>query len=660
MKKTLKSIVICSLLSTLVACGGGGGGGGDDKKNTIPTLNVVGSFQIDESFSTTINYSTSDKDGDSVKVTASSSSELLSVNVVDSTSLMLTSSSTDIDVVATLTITGSDGKGGVVTKEINVTIVNTDNMNTNNTQPIIENLPESINVYESSPLAIPFYAYDNEEDILTYSITSSSDLITASVDNNLINIQTKEVSRDTIVVLTLQVSDNNITVEKLISVNVLNNLNDGTYSEFELSWEDPELAELFVIQGSDATYPFKITNNSVDLARITYSAELTLVEGSESQTVPFTIDIKSQSLIVLPRENSRGTFSGTLTVFDGITTKTLDFTVVVGFSVQTAVLDLSRILFFEENVPRTFDLFSSSSLSPDTVFIDEVNGGIFVSQGDESKISISYDNENQTFTIHPKTGSSFNKFQVRINVADSYGSNSGASYSIYVKGSKSALEQQLEEQLILTQNYIKSSNEYNILANFIINALELNGDLTIKEAFIHKSLIADTRAFIATEIEPSMNCISETLKSGVPKLYKSFVEYDQSIGDFVYTYGLICLKEETSSETNLTSNHYQDENNYNVAMTELKSFENKAQQNTTIVNGSSLFSMINDLSNTLELSTDFNLGDIEYSEMIEMSTEKYSRFYGNPSYGSFINSTWVWSDNYRILGTIVNISNEVN
>ncbi|WP_108946114.1 hypothetical protein [Shewanella halifaxensis] len=589
-----------------------------------------------------IAFTSSDNEGDDISFSATSTSESLSVKVHNNT-LSLTAMEVGEDLTETVTLIASDGKAST-TKSIIVSIKNA----MTNTPPEIIIDTSNLSLKEASTASIPFSINDlDSEDQVTVSVAASNDILVLSIVENKLLLTAPNVSQDTQVTITITASDGKESVSKQIQVLI----KDIPYAPFTIQLTDITANNLQVRQNSIATYPFTINKGSVDIADLTYSINIMNNDDGVGE-LSAIIDVTKQEVVVSPDSENRGVYNGTVTVTDGTTTQSFDFITTVEFYQPAPFLNVRQTVFLEVGETLVMDTTSSDSLDPESVIIHEDLTHEFLS-GDSNLLTFSYDNSAKTYSFTAKSGSAFNYFRVRVYTTDSLGGVGGKPINIYVKGAKSPLELEVEEKSVIAQSYIEQSNELDKLAHFLLEILNLNGTISERQLLAEKLLISDTRSEIATVYSPYLSCALDTVKNGIP----SYIKYDY----YNAKNELVCdIREEqvlisehfNSAETN----HYAEAANHAIAVSIIENIKIEVNTAHYAVNNEDLVDRVNRLAYEVsKVIPTFYMGHVEFSPMLEVKDGVYSRFFGNETYGAYVDNVWTWKPEYQVLSGVVNV-----
>lgn len=654
------------LIMSLTACGGGGEGGDDPKPptdpitppttNTAPSLTISkAQVELKEKTSETVSFVGKDSNGDSLSYLVDSNNIAVSAHIAGS-AVIITANEVENDVAAIVKITVSDGKATAV-KNISVKVLN-DIVIVNN--PPVLTLASTYTMSESSTGVVPFSATDPEGEPLSYSVKSSNSYVSASIVGNDVNLVSSAVNIDSMSTVEVSVTDGVNTVTKSFTVKVVES---GDYVPFSLYWEDAINTNLYTAKGAQGKIKVNLQEGSVPLNLLTYTVNMT-------PSISATFDVDSGEVVISTSYKDETTvYSGIFTVSDGVTSQNLTFSMDLQNQTSNTLLDNDHDVFLEEGETKTFSLIASSSIDPSSLRIYELQP-INIISGDYSKFNFTYDNNAKTYSLTALAGSKFSKLQLNILTTDDTGSVSGGVYTVYSKGAATALELDLEEKTVLALKYLKQSKEFEILGNFLIDALEMKGtdplysdnSMTREEAFSEKLLIADAQFFTATESSPELECILNATQRGF--VINHTFKYIIDNGNIFTQTGYICSYGDTEvfNDLNLNKkiNFYEDMSNYTNALSVIDKIKSKESQKFEFVKGITITDRINSYAKRLHnIDPKFNLGYIDFSPINDLGNNVYSRFIGNPNYGSYVNNEWIWLPEYELLDFAATLANEI-
>lgn len=654
--RLLSAIVISVFLS---ACGGGGdeGSGSDDNggtppANNAPTFNLQTKLEMVELTTSEVAISANDVDGDTLTYSATSSSGAITAAMKGST-LVLTAKDVNADEIASVTVSVSDGKTSI-SKNIMVTV--TDNVSGNHAPTLTFSQPE-ISVVEKATSQVAIISADADGDELTYSLQGTSPDFTASIDGTSIVIVANEVESDSTSNITVSVSDGEATVSNVLAVTITNDAN-GEYIAYSVSWVDADATNLSVSQSAKAKFPFSVELGSID--SLTYSITMNVSSGLNQADIASSVNSETNEVIVFPSNENSGDYTGVLTISDGFTSSTLDFSLNVYYASRAAFMDGERIIFLEEGQTETYAMTSTEGIDPEGLKIFE-DDPFEVLSGDASKISFTYDNDAQTYSLTALDGSRFLGFLVRINTTDSFNGRAGGTYEVYVKGATSSQERDLEEKLILAKKFVKQSQELERLGDFLIDALEMQKVLTQQEALSERLLISDSRYFSENSSTEELTCMLEATQTGfvVNKSFKGgFVN-----GEYITQGGYICNVGEIEtfnySTGTASSMFYANSSNYALGLDNIELIRTIQDNDYFSAAGQTIVERVNRLAGMLKSEVSgFELGTISWEQMVDLGNGVYSRFVGNTAYGAYQGEMWVWKPEYKVLGIATSMANE--
>lgn len=643
------------LIMSLTACGGGGEGGDDPKPptdpitppttNTAPSLTISkAQVELKEKTSETVSFVGKDSNGDSLSYLVDSNNIAVSAHIAGS-AVIITANEVENDVAAIVKITVSDGKATAV-KNISVKVLN-DIVIVNN--PPVLTLASTYTMSESSTGVVPFSATDPEGEPLSYSVKSSNSYVSASIVGNDVNLVSSAVNIDSMSTVEVSVTDGVNTVTKSFTVKVVES---GDYTPFSLSWVDSENTSLYVAQAAQGRYKFNIQLGSVSLNSLNVNVKMT-------PDIASVVDLDSGEIVVSTKKDTLGKYSGVMTVSDGVNSQVLSFNIEVYNSNRSPFLDSDYTVFLNEGESKTISLSSAESLEPESVRIYEVQPFQII-DGDSSKFELTYDNTARTYTIKALAGSKLSGLLFYVFTTDSYGGWAGGIYEAYVRGSKTPLEVDLEEKLILAQKYVKQSQEIERLGDFVIDALEMKGVLSQKEAMVERLLISDSRYFSETLSTNKLNCMLSAVQKGF--IENKTIQFENN-GVFKTQEGYICNVGEVETfdhETaTATTNFYENSVNYAIALNNIDKIKNTQDSEYHSVKGEDLVQRVNRLALLLSTTdSSFQLGDVVWNKMNDIGNGLYSRFVGTSTYGSYNNGVWTWNPEYKFLGVATQMANE--
>lgn len=634
-------------------------GGGDESKdpvtpppitppkNTVPTL-TISKVQVElaEKTSETISFIAKDSDGDSLSYLIESNNVAVVSAKVQDSMVIITANEVENDVTAIVKLTVSDGKDTAV-KSISIKVIN---------DAVVVNTPPNLTlstldyaIPESSTGSVGFTAIDPDGDTLSFSVKSSNSVVVPSIVGNNVNLVSGEVNVDSMSIIEVSVTDGVNVVSQSFTVNVIDS---GNYAPFSLSWVDSENTSLYVAQAAQGRYKFNIQLGSVSLNSLNVNVKMT-------PDIASSINLDSGEIIVSTDKDTLGKYSGVMTVSDGVNSQVLSFNIEVYKSNRNPFLDTDYTVFLNEGESKTISLSSSNSLDPESVRIYEVQPFQII-DGDSSKFELTYDNTARTYTIKALAGSKLSGLLFYVFTTDSYGSWAGGIYEAYVKGSKTPLEVDLEEKLILAQKYVKQSQEIERLGDFVIDALEMKGVLSQKEAMVERLLISDSRYFSDTLSANKLNCMLSAVQKGFVE--NKTIQYENN-GVFKYQEGYICNVGEVETfdhgTATATTNFYENSVNYAIALNNIDQIKNTQDSEYLYVQGENLVQRVNRLALLLSTTdSSFQLGDVVWNRMNDIGNGLYSRFVGTSTYGSYNNGVWTWNPEYKFLGVATQMANE--
>lgn len=639
----------------LSACGGGGDESKDPvtpppitpPKNTVPTL-TISKVQVElaEKTSETISFIAKDSDGDSLSYLIESNNVAVVSAKVQDSMVIITANEVENDVTAIVKLTVSDGKDTAV-KSISIKVMN---------DAVVVNTPPNLTlstldyaIPESSTGSVGFTAIDPDGDTLSFSVKSSNSVVVPSIVGNNVNLVSGEVNVDSMSIIEVSVTDGVNVVTQSFTVNVIES---GNYVPFSLSWVDSENTSLYVAQAAQGRYKFNIQLGSVSLNSLNVNVKMT-------PDIASVVDLDSGEIVVSTNKDTLGKYSGVMTVSDGVNSQVLSFNIEVYNSNRSPFLDSDYTVFLNEGESKTISLSSAESLDPESVRIYEVQP-FQILDGDSSKFELTYDNTARTYTIKALAGSKLSGLLFYVFTTDSYGGWAGGIYEAYVKGSKTPLEVDLEEKIILAQKYVKQSQEIERLGDFVIDALEMKGVLSQKEAMVERLLISDSRYFSATLSTNKLNCMLSAVQKGFVE--NKTIQFENN-GVFKTQEGYICNVGEVETfdhETaTATTNFYENSVNYAIALNNIDKIKNTQDSEYLSVQGEDLVQRVNRLALLLsKTDSSFQLGDVVWNRMNDIGNGLYSRFVGTSTYGSYNNGVWNWNPEYKFLGVATQMANE--
>ncbi|WKD23198.1 hypothetical protein NDQ71_16495 [Pseudoalteromonas sp. KG3] len=600
--KKLKSALVLALTLTLTACGGGG----SDGNNSAPTLTIVDTTELDELTTKNLSFSTEDKDGDTVSVSVSSTSEYLSARISDS-QLVLNANNVPKEEIAILEFVATDGKLST-TKTISVKIVDVLVLDVSKTV--------SLNEYQSVELDVTL------TEGLTPKVTSSNtEILLAKYENNKIILNAFDVTEDIEVSVLVELEDSSNRHEsETINVTVLNNpdITDVDLS-INIEKEKDEDDRVIIYSGVDEYLNIELFSTDEE-DKLTWSLESysanNELDKDYLETVEKEGDLLKISVKYFDYTKSRLDFNITLRVSSGRQFSEETFNVrVLDINNKVAKISFNESQTYnnfgivEEGKITTFDLNilddfpENVKLIPETVYVYQNNADI------THKIDV----ENNTITINPNSAVVGDQYGILIFYNDiGYRSSFNLNFMV-----SHVIDEERKDILDLSEHFYKkiaSLREYQYLAEFYAELLE-NENL-LPNYFVEKVIIG-----------------SKTDDSGY---YFSAID----IADYMSRCALFGEK------------NYSDPDNCIVYIDSyvesIESYIESAARTYTL----KAYDYVNSLS-TLPSNTlpKFEFEDSLY--LYDTENNLYSRFNGNQKYGEFIDGEFVFSEEYEFLKAIV-------
>lgn len=290
-----------------------------------PVLNAINNLTLNEDASLQVTLSASDADNDELTFTLETTNTELNA-VIDGSLLTITPDA------------NYNGVGEIVISVSDALLSDSETLNVNvigqNDAPTIESIANQT-INEDTTLNLSLIAADVDEDVLTYSATSSTTDINVAVTGNQLTLTPA----------------NNFSGAANISVTV----NDGTTTAtdtFVFTVNGVNDAPILDIPNSatfneDTTLRFALSATDIDNSDLTYSA---VSDSSELQ-----IALVGPLLIVTPNADNNDTHTITVTVSDGALTDTANLELII-----TPINDAPEISAIGST---TFDIASGLSVN---------------------------------------------------------------------------------------------------------------------------------------------------------------------------------------------------------------------------------------------------------------------------------------------------------
>lgn len=608
--KKLKSALVLALTLTLTACGGGGSDGGSSggnvSYNSAPTLTIVDTTELDELTTKNLSFSTEDKDGDTVSVSVSSTSEYLSARISDS-QLVLNANNVPKEEIAILEFVATDGKLST-TKTISVKIVDVLVLDVSKTV--------SLNEYQSVELDVTL------TEGLTPKVTSSNtEILLAKYENNKIILNAFDVTEDIEVSVLVELEDSSNRHEsETINVTVLNNpdITDVDLS-INIEKEKDEDDRVIIYSGIEEYINIELFSTDED-DRLTWSLESYSVNNELDKDYLEYIEKEGDLLKVFVKyfdyTKSRLDFNVTLRVSSGrqFSEETFNVRVLdipntwaqISFNESQTYNDFGVV---EEGKATTFDLSIIDDLPEHIELIPET---VYIHQND-ADITHEIDVENNTITINPNSAVVGDQYGILVSYNDI-----GYKASFYLNFMVShVIDEERKNILDLSEHFYKkiaALREYQYLAEFYAELLE-NENL-LPNYFVEKVIIG-----------------SKTDDSGY---YSIAIE----TADFMNRCALFAERNDTDLDNCIIYIDRSVESIESYIESSARTYSLKA------------YDYVKSLS-TLPSNT---LPEFEFEESLYLyDTENnlYSRFAGNEKYGEFIDGEFVFSEEYEFLKAIV-------
>ncbi|SQH77827.1 exported protein of unknown function [Shewanella benthica] len=221
MGKTYRLLLAVIFSLSISACGGGDEGSTPSPNptptpspNNAPTLSLgQSSVSLEESQTTDITVDAQDEDGDNLFYSVTSSNAAVSGSVSGGT-FTITADEVDADLIATVTLSVSDGKAST-SKKVTVEVKDKPN-----TIPTLVLEKSEISLSANATAEVEFTASDADGDQLSYSLSSTSSVVSASISGEHLVISASDVEIDTTSTLTVTVSDGQDAASAILKISI--------------------------------------------------------------------------------------------------------------------------------------------------------------------------------------------------------------------------------------------------------------------------------------------------------------------------------------------------------------------------------------------------------------------------------------------------------
>ncbi len=184
--------------------------------DTPPTLTSLNNVELQERQTIKVAISASDADGDEIELTASSDSEQLTVSNTNS-ELSISVGRLEADLETSIILTAT-ANGKTVKKTIQVLAKNLpDN------PPTLELDPPLLSIKEATSVTIMIVANDIDDDEMTITSSTSSDLLTVSNTDTELTVTASEIDNEVTEEVVVAVTANGVTTSKNLQVTITNN-----------------------------------------------------------------------------------------------------------------------------------------------------------------------------------------------------------------------------------------------------------------------------------------------------------------------------------------------------------------------------------------------------------------------------------------------------
>lgn len=615
MRHLFKGILLCAIALLLSACGGGSGGDKPTEstsppvtevpKNNPPVLNFNTSLTLNELQTGSIEIEVSDKDGDPISLTVSTSHpNLVTATAVDHV-ITLKAQEVDEDTAVEIIIVASDGTDEI-TGTLNLKIVN---------------IPEATLELSSSTLVI------NELENGTIIFESENGTVTATSDNP--SIASVERVDDTLTITAYEVlEDQNVN----IIVTITNNQTSQSLTEVitvsVLDVPVPEgVIEINMPVNSEGVVALETNKKNVIPVNLSSTTNESLVWSIDSlksnetdyedAVIDFIEDFYQEegAFIIKTRllasSIQKVDFLLSLKVTNGTKSSIKTFVLRLSDPVNSKPLisinnKISAYGVVPINTPTTFQITFTDD-NPEKVEIDLSHTRVWF--GDDEIFSYTIDDINNTITVDPGNAQIGEEFGIFLAYKDINSSDFGA-FRFMVSHVMRDYEKGNLDYLQIVHNRLSALKEYQYLTEFYTQVLENNNLLNHSEVtyFNQAAKVTDSSSYdvVLASIDlfetKTVLGIDETWDEETTESYKELIDSQMQ-----------------SAET----------------------FFNRNAQ--ALVNDLGLRS--NNLLPTFEFEEALNLYDTE--------NNLYSRFAGNVKYGEYVDGKFVFSDEYSFLNAII-------
>ncbi|PJF44466.1 MAG: hypothetical protein CUN55_03835 [Phototrophicales bacterium] len=217
---SVKGISVGSATITITLTDARGASTSDTFMVTVQAANQPPKFDVEptnitlnQGANTTVTYMVSDPDGDTVTVEATSSDpSIASVTRQSANSFLISGNAAG---TANLTVSISDGKGGIDGRTVTVTVVAA----SSNNPPSFLVEPAPITVAQGDSKVVVIQATDPDGDAVTLTVTSANNsILTATkIDNTSFTVQGVAVGNTTV---TIRISDSKVNVDRVVNTTV--------------------------------------------------------------------------------------------------------------------------------------------------------------------------------------------------------------------------------------------------------------------------------------------------------------------------------------------------------------------------------------------------------------------------------------------------------
>ncbi|SHH31386.1 Ig-like domain-containing protein [Ferrimonas marina] len=505
-----------------------------------------------------------------------------------------------------------------------------------NNAPTVSLATDAIELLAGDSTRVAITLEDEDGDALTVSLASSDPVVSALHQEGELIISAKAVAEQLEAIVTVTVSDGALQAQAQLAVTVL---------PFQtLSARMVGETHLQIFRGSQGVFQFELEAGTVPKEQLQF--DLTFETYGAPSSVPYELDLTNQTITIRPDFSINDQHTAILGISDGVSRVELPFSFHAVVSTGSApILDLPLITFLSPGQEKVFDYASGLSANEAALKVVSVETRI----GSDAGLMVSFDNDARQLRFSASADAQPEMLQLAIQSEDLSSVVYTGFYQVVIKAAQSAQESALEEQLHQTWLSLAQGMEYDRLAFWLIDLLELRGEFSRDEARSHRNRIKDTHFVVYSYHAEALACVQQALEQGLPPYTRQWGAQTCFAGE----------RSTADESTGQMSNHYADSHNLAQAQAGLEQIA-QAYLDLGQMEGKDTADLTNELialakAHVPELAI-APLGT--HYQLNTLSDGRRSRFAGNALYGEQVDGQWQYHAEWALLEVITDLVNE--